>query len=130
MIYQLPSLNALRVFEAAARHLSFKKAAEELHITQAAVSHQIKTLEDHAGVPLFRRLPRGVELTEAGRACLPRLREAFDLMAAAMEAIRAEKDSRLLSVTAPPVFAARWLAPRLTSSPSSTRSSNGGSPPR
>ena len=69
MIYRLPPLNALRVFEAAARHLSFKEAANELSITQAAVSHQIKSLEDYLGVELFRRAGRGVQLTEAARGC-------------------------------------------------------------
>src|SRR5881227_1617797 len=87
MIYRLPPLNALRVFEAAARHLSFKEAANELSITQAAVSHQIKSLEDYLGVQLFKRAGRGVQLTEAARACLPRLREGFDSLAAAVEMI-------------------------------------------
>ena len=84
MIYRLPPLNALRVFEAAARHLSFKEAANELSITQAAVSHQIKSLEDYLGVQLFKRAGRGVQLTEAARACLPKLREGFDSLAAAV----------------------------------------------
>src|SRR5258706_66799 len=78
MIYRLPPLNALRVFEAAARHLSFKEAANELSITQAAVSHQIKSLEDYLGVPLFKRAGRGVQLTEAARACLPKLRAGLE----------------------------------------------------
>ena len=112
MTYRLPPLNALRVFEAAARHLSFKEAANELHITQAAVSHQIKSLEDYLGVELFRRAGRGVTLTEAARACLPRLREGFDALAAAVEMIR-ERDAAELVITAPPVFTARWLMPRL-----------------
>src|SRR5205823_5779863 len=85
MIYRLPPLNALRVFEAAARHLSFKEAANELSITQAAVSHQIKSLEEYLGVELFRRSGRGVQLTEAARACLPKLREGFESLAAAVE---------------------------------------------
>jgi LysR family glycine cleavage system transcriptional activator len=68
VIYRLPPLNALRVFEAAARHLSFKEAAQELHITQAAVSHQVKSLEEYLGVQLFRRSARGVSLTDAARA--------------------------------------------------------------
>ena len=113
MIYRLPPLNALRVFEAAARHLSFKEAAVELHITQAAVSHQIKSLEEYLGVQLFRRSGRGVQLTDAARACLPRLREGFDALAAAVELIRERGDSAELTITAPPVFAARWLMPRL-----------------
>src|SRR5882724_12433711 len=113
MIYRLPPLNALRVFEAAARHLSFKEAANELSITQAAVSHQIKSLEDYLGVQLFKRAGRGVQLTEAARACLPKLREGFDSLAAAVEMIHLRADETDLQITAPPVFTARWLMPRL-----------------
>ena len=113
MIYRLPPLNALRVFEAAARHLSFKEAASELNITQAAVSHQVKSLEEYLGVELFRRSGRGVQLTEAARACLPRLREGFDALAAAVELIRERGAETDLMITAPPVFTARWLMPRL-----------------
>ena len=113
MIYRLPPLNALRVFEAAARHLSFKEAASELSITQAAVSHQVKSLEEYLGVELFRRAGRGVRLTEAARAALPRLREGFDALAAAVESIRERAAETDLQITAPPVFAARWLMPRL-----------------
>ena len=113
MIYRLPPLNALRVFEAAARHLSFKEAANELSITQAAVSHQIKSLEDYLGVQLFKRGGRGVQLTEAARAALPRLREGFDALAAAVEMIHLRADETDLEIIAPPVFAARWLMPRL-----------------
>ena len=113
MIYRLPPLNALRVFEAAARHLSFKDAASELSITQAAVSHQIKSLEEYLGVELFRRAGRRVQLTEAARACLPRLREGFDSLAAAVEMVRSRAAEADLLITAPPVFTARWLMPRL-----------------
>ena len=113
MIYRLPPLNALRVFEAAARHLSFKEAAAELHITQAAVSHQIKSLEEYLGIELFRREGRGVQLTEAAKASLPRLREGFDALAAAVETIHERSAETELVITAPPVFAARWLMPRL-----------------
>ena len=113
MIYRLPPLNALRVFEAAARHLSFKEAAVELHITQAAVSHQVKSLEEYLGVQLFRRSARGVQLTDAARACLPKLREGFDALAAAVEVIRERGGESELVITAPPVFTARWLMPRL-----------------
>src|SRR6267143_898273 len=113
MIYRLPPLNALRVFEAAARHLSFKEAAQELSITQAAVSHQIKSLEEYLGVELFRRAGRGVQLTEAARACLPKLREGFEALAAAVELIRERAAETELLITAPPVFTARWLFPRL-----------------
>jgi len=113
VIYRLPPLNALRVFEAAARHLSFKEAAVELHITQAAVSHQVKSLEEYLGVQLFRRSSRGVQLTDAARACLPKLREGFDALASAVEMIRERGDEAQLVITAPPVFTARWLMPRL-----------------
>jgi len=113
VIYRLPPLNALRVFEAAARHLSFKEAAAELHITQAAVSHQVKSLEEYLGVQLFRRSARGVQLTDAARACLPKLREGFDALAAAVETIRERGEETELVITAPPVFTARWLMPRL-----------------
>jgi LysR family transcriptional regulator, glycine cleavage system transcriptional activator len=113
VIYRLPPLNALRVFEAAARHLSFKEAANELSITQAAVSHQIKSLEEYLGVELFRRAGRGVQLTDAARACLPKLREGFDALASAVEMIREKGDEAELVITAPPVFTARWLMPRL-----------------
>ena len=113
MIYRLPPLNALRVFEAAARHRSFKAAAQELHITQAAVSHQIRSLEEYLGVELFRRAGRGVQLTEAARACLPKLREGFEQLAAAVEAVRHKGEESELVITAPPVFTARWLLPRL-----------------
>src|SRR2546430_9045177 len=117
MIYRLPPLNALRVFEAAARHLSFKDAANELSITQAAVSHQIKSLEDYLGVQLFKRAGRGVQLTEAARACLPKLREGFESLAAAVEMIHLRADETDLEITAPPVFTARWLMPRLADFP-------------
>jgi LysR family glycine cleavage system transcriptional activator len=113
VIYRLPPLNALRVFEAAARHLSFKGAANELSITQAAVSHQVKSLEDYLGVELFRRAGRGVQLTEAASACLPKLRDGFDALAAAVEMIRERGEETELIITAPPVFTARWLMPRL-----------------
>src|SRR5207247_11326640 len=113
MIYRLPPLNALRVFEAAARHLSFKEAANELSITQAAVSHQIKSLEDYLGVQLFKRAGRGVQLTEAARACLPKLREGFDSLAAAVEMIHVRADEADIPITAQPVFSVRSLMPRL-----------------
>ncbi|HUP31052.1 MAG TPA: transcriptional regulator GcvA [Usitatibacter sp.] len=106
-------LNALRAFEAAARHLSFKKAAAELHVTPGAVSHQIKLLEEFLGVSLFRRLTRALELTSEGTAMLPRLREGLDSLHAAIETVRAREANCALTVIAPPNFAARWLVPRL-----------------
>jgi LysR family glycine cleavage system transcriptional activator len=108
-----PPLNALRAFEAAARHLSFKKAAKELHVTPGAVSHQVKLLEEHLGVQLFRRLTRALELTTEAHAMLPKVREGLDALQAAVERVRAREDMCALTVVAPPNFAARWLVPRL-----------------
>lgn len=112
MAYRLPPLPALRAFEAAARHLSFKLAAEELHVTPAAVSQQIRQLEEYLGVPLFRRLTRAIELTAAGAAMLPDLRRGFDCLAAAVDGTRSGDDG-VLTIHAPPSFASRWLVPRL-----------------
>ena len=81
MTERLPPLNSLKAFESAARQLSFKRAAEELNVTPAAISHQIKALEDYLGVALFRRVGRGLELTAAAKAALPRLSEGFDVLA-------------------------------------------------
>src|SRR6202171_5828310 len=89
MARQLPPLNALRAFEAAARHLSFTRAADEMNVTQAAISHQVKALEERLGVQLFRRLPRRLLLTDEGQALLPDLRDAFARMAQAIERIGA-----------------------------------------
>jgi len=108
-----PPLNALRAFEAAARHLSFKIAARELHVTAGAVSHQVKLLEDHLGVPLFRRLTRALELTTEAQAMLPKVREGLDALHAAVERVRSREDMAALTVITPPNFAARWLMPRL-----------------
>lgn len=110
---RLPPLNALRAFEAAARHLSFAMAAKELHVTPAAVSHQVKGLEEHLGMRLFRRLARGLELTRPGQALRPKLREGFGTLAEALEDLRALEDPGTLSVSVAPSFATRWLAPRL-----------------
>ncbi|MEK6245985.1 MAG: transcriptional regulator GcvA [Pseudomonadota bacterium] len=112
-LQRLPPLNALRAFEAAARHLSFAMAAKELHVTPAAVSHQVKGLEGHLDQRLFRRLARGLELTRAGRAFLPKLREGFERFGEALEELRAIEDSGTLAVSVAPSFATRWLAPRL-----------------
>src|SRR5919205_3691585 len=87
MARRLPPLKSLRAFEAAARHLSFTKAAEELHVTQAAVAQQVKGLEEWLGAKLFRRLPRGLLLTDEGQALLPELRDAFDRMSHAIERV-------------------------------------------
>lgn len=109
----MPPLNALRAFEAAARLASFSRAAAELHVTPAAVSHQVKALEETLGVKLFRRRASGLELTHAGRVCQPKLRNGFDRLAEAVEQIRATGAPGTLSVDAAPTFAAKWLAPRL-----------------
>ena len=113
MTYRLPPLNALRAFEAAARHLSFKKAADELAVTPTAISHQLRSLEDYLGFALFRRLTRAIELTEAGRAMLPKVREGIDCFAAAIEATRLRESAGRLIIAAPPAFATRWLIRRL-----------------
>jgi len=106
-------LNALRAFEAAARHLSFTKAAEELGVTPAAVSHQIKGLEDTLGVALFRRLTRALVLTEAAQGALPALRDGFAMLTEASDRLRAGVDSGVLTVSVGPSVAAKWLVPRL-----------------
>lgn len=113
MSYRLPPLNALRAFEAAARLLSFKKAAEELHVTPSAVSQQVKSLEDDLGLPLFRRLPRSLELTPEAAAMLPKLQEGFEALAAAVGRSRRIARGGVLTVATPPTFAQRWLMPRL-----------------
>ena len=113
MSRRLPPLNALRAFEAAARHLSFAKAAAELHVTPAAVSHQVKALEEQLGVMLFRRLNKAVLLTDAGQRALPGMREAFDRLAETVERVRARRDDDRLTVSVAPSFGAKWLVPRL-----------------
>ena len=113
MATRLPPLNALKAFEATARHLSVKKAAAELSVTPAAVSHQIKALEEHLGLQLFHRHNRALELTDAARACLPKVREGFESLVQAMERLRAHRGGGMLMVSAAPSFAARWLMPRL-----------------
>lgn len=110
---RLPSLTALRAFDAAARHMSFAKAAEELNVTPAALSFQIKSLETHLGQPLFRRLNRAVELTEAGLALAPGTRDAFEMLGTAWRRTRALGEARAVTVTAGPAFTAKWLAPRM-----------------
>lgn len=113
MADRLPPLNALKAFEVTARHLSVKKAAVELSVTPAAVSHQIRALEENLGVQLFLRHNRALQLTEAARACLPKLREGFDNLVQAVARVRAHKGGGMLIVSAAPSFAARWLMPRL-----------------
>lgn len=110
---RLPPLNALRAFEAAARQRSFKRAAEELFVTPAAISQQVKSLEEYLGVELFRRLTRAIELTPAAEAMLPKLREGFDCFAAGLAQARRAEERGRIAVEAPPNFVARWLMPRL-----------------
>src|SRR5258708_4108425 len=110
---RLPPLNALRAFEAAARHLNFSRAADELSVTPGAVSQQIQNLEDYVGASLFKRTPKGLLLTDAAQTALPALREAFDRLAEASSLLTAAVDGRRLTLTAAPSFAAKWLVPRL-----------------
>lgn len=112
MSNHLPPLNALRVFEAAARHRSFVRAAKELHVTPAAVSQQIKFLEDYLGVTLFQR-GKTLRLSESASVVLPLVTEAFDQLQRAVTRIRAGNTGGPLVVSASPAFAARWLIPRL-----------------
>ncbi|MEM8818474.1 MAG: transcriptional regulator GcvA [Pseudomonadota bacterium] len=109
----LPPLNALRAFEAAARHLSFTKAAAELNVTPAAISHQVKSFEAFLGVPLFRRLTRALRLTDAGQAALPLLQDGFDALAAGVDRLRSFRDADELTISVSPSFGAMWLVPRL-----------------
>ncbi len=112
MSNHLPPLAAIRVFEAAARHLSFTRAAEELGMTQAAVSYQIKVLEERVGAPLFLRRPREVVLTEAGQRLGPDINRAFDILRDAFVDF-GEREHGTLTVNTMHTFASQWLAPRL-----------------
>jgi len=112
MSHRLPPLAAIRVFEAAARHENFTKAAEELGMTQAAVSYQVKLLEERLGAPLFLRRPRQVALTAMGRKLAPAVTRAFDAMDAAFAAVRGEGGDAL-SISAVSTFASNWLVQRL-----------------
>ncbi len=113
MTLRLPPLTSLRAFEAAARHMSFAKAADELSVTPAALSYQIKSLEEHLGAPLFRRLNRAVELTEQGRLLAPGVGDGFARLADAWQSTTRSLDNTSLTITAGPAFTAKWLAPRL-----------------
>ena len=112
---RLPPLNALRAFEAVARHKSFRKAAEELFVTPAALTHQIKALEELLGFPLFERLARRIELTPPARAALPRFQQGFEALAQAVAELRNHGQAPHLTVGATPTFVSRWLMPRLQS---------------
>jgi LysR family transcriptional regulator, glycine cleavage system transcriptional activator len=113
MAHPLPPLNALRAFEAIARNVSFSKAADELHVTPAALSHQIRGLEEQLGVPLFHRRARGIELTDAGRLIYPGLHAGFESVRDAMARLDRTREDRFLVVSATPGLIAKWLVPRL-----------------
>ena len=108
---RLPPLGTLRAFEAAARHLSFKQAADELGLTPTAISHQVRLLEEYCGEKLFRRRPRPLALSDAGAKLFPAIRDGFDVFASALSSLSTE--AKPLRVTTTSAFASRWLVPRL-----------------
>ena len=110
---KLPPLGGLRCFESAARHRSFKRAAEELKVTPTAISHQIRQLERYCGQPLFRRQPRPLTLTDAGTRLFPVIREGLDSFAAAIAAVSSDRDKQSLRVTTTNACASHWLVPLL-----------------
>jgi len=110
---KLPPLIELRAFDAAARHLSFKKAAAELGVTPTAISHQIRLLERYCGRALFRRRPRPLSLTEAGARLFPIIRDGLEAFAIAIATVKRDGDKQPLRVTTTNAFASRWLVPRL-----------------
>jgi LysR family transcriptional regulator, glycine cleavage system transcriptional activator len=110
---KLPPLIELRAFEAAARHMSFKQAADELGVTPTAISHQIRLLEGYCGQALFRRRPRPLTLTPTGAKLFPVIRDGLDAFVAALAAVRQRADKQPLRVTTTNAFASRWLVPRL-----------------
>jgi LysR family glycine cleavage system transcriptional activator len=109
----LPPLSALRAFEAAARHLSLKKAAEELNVTPAAVSHQIQQLEEALDARLFHRGHRSIALTEIAQIFIPKLQQGFDCLHEAVEQVRDRRGADVLAISTAPSFASLWLMPRL-----------------
>lgn len=115
MMKRLPPLLALEAFDAAARHMSFKAAAQELNLTPSAISHRVKALERHLGQPLFRRLNREIRFTEAGQDYFGSVRRAFDEVSRASSRIRAPNQGDELRVSAVPFIAASWLIPNLES---------------
>lgn len=112
---RLPPLNSLRAFEAAARLMSFSRAAQELHVTPGAISQQIRTLEDYLGLKLFKRQNRMILLTEQAQVCLPYLTDGLDRLAEAMEVVQRLTVDKPLTITVADAFASRWLMPRLRS---------------
>lgn len=115
MARRLPQLTSLRAFEAAGRHLSFTQAASELAVTQAAISHQVKSLEEYLGIALFVRLPRKLELTEPGSVLLPVVQDALDSISQTIAELRETDEKSVLCIAVAPSFAAKWLTPRLDS---------------
>lgn len=115
MLPRLPSLNGLRAFECAARHMSFTRAAEELNVTQTAISHQIRRLEDELGVRLFMRLKDGLALTEEGHAYLPGIRSAFLELRYSTEKLLESSNNSVLTISTLVSVASKWLLPRLPS---------------
>lgn len=113
MSRNLPPLNGLRAFECAARHMSFTLASKEMNVTQAAISHQVKALENHLGLPLFKRLTRKLVLTEAGQSLLPGIRDAFEQISSSVDSVRQTTINERLTVRLGPSLAARWLSPKL-----------------
>lgn len=113
MSRQLPPLNWLRAFEASARHLSFTQAAAELHLTQAAISKQVKLLELYLRVQLFIRNPRSLELTKTGEAYLPKVRDSFDRLAAGTHEVFGRRRSEILTIRCSVGYSVNWLGPRL-----------------
>lgn len=111
---KLPSLNALRAFAAAGRHLNLNQAAQELHVTASALSHQIRGLEEHLNTRLFERTSKGLKLTAAGQLLLPGISEAFAGMRNALDLLQPEKNSNILTVSMLSTFAMRWFIPRLS----------------
>ena len=113
MTARLPSLNGLRAFEAAARHLSFTQAASELNVTQTAISHQIRRLEEELGIRLFVRQNRSLTLTPEAREYLPGIRAAFNDLRLATDRLLRKDGDRVLTISTLASFAAKWLLPRL-----------------
>lgn len=110
---KLPPLNALRAFEAAGRHLSFSRAADELAVTPGAISQQMRILESWLGTPLFKRDPKGLTLTEAGAVALPHMREGFDRLLTGTRLMQSGSGPSRITVSVAPSFASKWLVPRL-----------------
>jgi LysR family transcriptional regulator, glycine cleavage system transcriptional activator len=114
MTARLPSLNGLRAFEAAARHLSFTQAASELNVTQTAISHQIKRLEEELGIRLFVRQNRALSLTPEAKEYLPGIRAAFNDLRLATDRLLRQDDDHVLTISTLASLAAKWLLPRLS----------------